>query len=110
MQFKELTGKQWNTIKPHLPKPARTGRPKTDDRTTINAIIFVLITGCRWIDLPIQYGYKSSAHRRFQDFQQKGIWREILKCVIASANKSGKINLQKISVDSSSIPNKKGAT
>ncbi|PBO86048.1 MAG: hypothetical protein COA77_00485 [Thaumarchaeota archaeon] len=110
MQFKELTGKQWNTIKPHLPKPSTTGRPKADDRTTINAIIFVLITGCKWIDLPVKYGYKSSAHRRFQDFQQKEIWKKILKCLIASANKSGKINLQKISVDSSSISNKKGTT
>jgi len=68
----------------------------------------VLITGCRWIDLPEQYGSKSSAHRRFQDFQQKGIWKKILKCAIVSAHKQNKINLQKISVDSSSIPSKKG--
>ena len=110
MQFQEITNKQWDMIEPHLPKPAKTGRPRADDRTMINAIIFVLITGCRWIDLPARYGSKSSAHRRFQDLQQKGIWKKILKCVIASANKSGKINLQKISVDSSSIPAKKRET
>ena len=75
----------------------------------INAIIFVLITGCRWIDLPSRYGSKSSAHRRFQDLQQKGIWKKILKCAIKSAHKSDKLNLQKISVDSSSIAAKKGA-
>ena len=110
MKFTEITNSQWNTIQPHLPKPAKTGRPRTDDRTTINAIMFVLITGCRWIDLPARYGSKSSAHRRFQDFQQKGIWKTILKCAIVSAYKQNKINLQKISMDSSSIPNKKGAT
>ena len=109
MQFIELNNKQWNMIEQHIPKPAKTGRPKVDDRTTINAIIFVLITACRWIDLPVKYGYKSSGHRRFQDFQQKGIWKKILRCVIKSAHKSGKINLQKISIDSSSIPAKKGA-
>ena len=109
MQFIELNNKQWNMIEQHIPKPAKTGRPKVDDRTTINAIIFVLITACRWIDLPVKYGYKSSGHRRFQDFQQKGIWKKILKCAIKSAHKSGKINLQKISIDSSSIPAKKGA-
>ena len=76
----------------------------------INVIIFVLITGCRWIDLPARYGSKSSAHRRFQDLQQKGIWTKILKCAIKSVHKSGKLNLQKISVDSSTIPAKKGET
>lgn len=110
MKFQELTDKQWNMIEHHLPKPAKTGRPRADDKTTITAIMFVLITGCRWIDLPKIYGSKSSAHRRFQDLQQKGIWKNILKCAIKSAHKQNKINLQKISVDSSSIPNKKGVT
>ena len=110
MQFQEITNKQWSMVEPHLPKPAKTGRPRADDRITINAIIFVLVTGCRWIDLPVQYGSKSSAHRRFQDFQQKGIWKNILKNAIKSAHKANKINLQKISVDSSTIPAKKGET
>ena len=105
-----MTDTQWNAIQPHLSKPARTGRPRADDRTTINAIMFVLITECRWIDLPTRYGSKSSAHRRFQDMQQKGVWKKILKCAIKSAHKANKIHLQKISVDSSSIPAKKGVT
>ena len=110
MQFQELSNKQWNMIKSYLPKPVRTGRPRADDRTTINAIIFVLITGCRWIDLPIRYGSKSSAHRRFQDLQQKGIWEKILTYAIKSAYRQNKINLQKISIDSSSISAKKRET
>ena len=105
--FKELTNSQWNTIQPHLPKHATTRRPRSDNRTTINAIIFVLIAGCRWIDLPARYGSKSSAHRRFQDLQQKGVWKKILTCAIKSAHKQNKMNLQKISVDSSSISAKK---
>ncbi len=91
--------------------PSKTScnwKTKCDDRTTINAIIFVLITGCRWIDLPAKYGSKSSAHRRFQYLQQKGIWKKILKSAIKSARKQDKINLRYISVDSSSIPSKKG--
>ncbi len=46
MQFQEITNKQWSMMKPHLPKPARTGRPRNNDRTTINVIMFVVITGC----------------------------------------------------------------
>ena len=107
MQFQEITNKQWSMVKSHLPKPAKTGRPRCDDRTTINAIMFVAITGCRWTELPIQYGSKSTAHRRFQDWQQKGVWKKILSKLIKSAHKQNKLQLQKISIDSSSIPAKK---
>ncbi len=110
MQFKELTDKQWNGIKQYLPKPAKTGRPRSNDRKIINGIIYVLISGCRWSEMPKRYGFKSTANRRLQNWQQKGIWKKILVSTIKTAHSSGKLNLQKISVDSSSIPSKKGAT
>ena len=108
MQFKELTNKQWDVIKPHIPKSAKTGRPRYNDRTTINGIIYVLISGFRWSEMPKIYGDDSTANLRLHKWQEMGIWKNILKCIIASANRSGKLNLQKISVDSSTIPAKKG--
>src|SRR6516225_2845359 len=51
-----LTDRQWAFIRPYLPAPARTGRPRADDRCTIEGILYVLITGCRWQDLPRVYG------------------------------------------------------
>lgn len=108
MKFQEISDVQWKTIQSHLPPPAKTGRPRADDRTTINAILFVLATGCRWIDLPARYDSKSSVHRRFQQMQQKGIWKKILSDAIKSAHRQNKINLQKIPVDSSTVPAKKG--
>ena len=110
MKFQELIDKQWSVIEKHIPSPAKTGRPRCDDRTTINGILFVLTTGCRWEDMPKRYGTKSSAHLRFQNLQQKGVWKKILSELIKSARRQDKINLQKISVDSPSIPAKKGAT
>ena len=108
MIHKEISDSQWNTIVSHLPKPAKTGRPRNDDRDIINGILFVLSVGCRWEELPKKYGSKSTAHLRFQELQQKGIWKKILSSLIKTAHKQNKINLQKISVDSSSISNKKG--
>ncbi len=108
MQFQEITDKQWNMIESHLPSPAKTGRPRTDDRMVLNGIMFVLVTGCRWTELPARYGSKSTAHRRFQNLQQKRVWQKILSGIIKSAHSSSKLNLQKISVDSSSISAKKG--
>ena len=110
MIHKEMTDSQWNTIVKHLPKPAKTGRPRCDDRITINGILFVLTTGCRWADMPEKYGSKSTAHLRFQELQQKGVWKKILSKLIKLAHKQGKLNLRNISIDSSSITAKKGAT
>ena len=110
MQFQELNDKQWNLIEPHIPKLARTGRPRNNNRRIINGIIYVLVSGCRWSEMPQKYGDDSTANRRLNSWQQKGIWRKILKCAIKSAHKSGKLNLQKISIDSSTVASKKGET
>ena len=110
MQFTELLDKQWGIISKHIPKPAKTGRPRSDDRKTINGIIYVLIAGCRWNEMPKRYGDDSTANRRLNRWQQSGIWKKILSEIIKSAHRSGKLNLQKISVDSSTIAAKKGET
>ena len=110
MKYQELSDKQWSMIQKHLPAPAKTGRPRCDDRTTINGIIYVLICGCRWSEMPKRYGSKSTTHLRLQNWQQKGVWKNILSDAIKSAHQSGKLQLQKISVDSSTISAKKGGT
>ncbi len=92
---------------PYLPKPAKTGRPRCDDRNIINGILFVLTTGFRWACMSDKYGSKSTAYLRFQEMQQKGMWKTILSKLIKLAHKQEKINLQKISIDSSSIAAKK---
>jgi len=96
-------------IESHHPKPARTGRPRSNDRKAINGIMFVLVTGCRWDEMPERYGSKSIAHRRFQNLQQKGTWKKILSSLIKSTHKSRKLHLQKVSIYSSSISAKKAA-
>jgi len=57
---KELTDEQWELIAPHLPPPKRMGRPRTDDRRTLERILWVLRAGARWQDLPREFG--SSYH------------------------------------------------
>ena len=92
MQFQELTDKQWRMMQKYIPKPARTGRPRSNDRVTINGIMFVLVTGCRWREMPEKYGSKSTAHRRLQNWQQRKVWKKILSGAIKSAYKSGNYN------------------
>ena len=85
-------------------------RPRSNDRMIINGITYVLISWCRWSEMPKIYGDDSTANLRLHKWQETGVWKKILKCAIKSAHKSGKINLEKISIDSSSIAAKKWAT
>jgi transposase len=56
MEFGELSDEQWRFVQPLLPPRARTGRPRTEERKTLNGILYVLTTGCRWMDMPREYG------------------------------------------------------
>jgi len=47
VRFEELTDNQWNLLLPSIPPYANTGRPRADDRSTVNGILYVLMSGCR---------------------------------------------------------------
>jgi transposase len=56
MTFKEPSDEQWKYIKGFLPTQPITVRKRANDRKVINVILFVLITGCRWGDMPPSNG------------------------------------------------------
>jgi transposase len=56
----ELGDEQWELIAPLLPKPKGRGRPRAEDRRTVNGILWVLRSGARWKDLPPKYGSRST--------------------------------------------------
>jgi transposase len=102
MEFRELSDFEWEVIKPLLPPMSRVGRPRTDDRLIINGILYVLTTGCRWMDMPLEYGSYKTAWRRLKKWQEMGIWDSIFKA-LASLREHGMV-----SVDSSTVEAKKG--
>jgi putative transposase len=49
----DLTDAQWELLRPLLPPPPGGGRPRTTDmREVLNAILYVLRSGCAWDLLP----------------------------------------------------------
>jgi len=108
MEFEELSNEQWKYIKPFLPPQPITGRKRADDRKVINGILFVLITGCRWGDLPQSYGSSVTAWRRLKRWSEEGIWNQIMESLRDSAYQKGKFSLETVCVDSSFIETKKG--
>ena len=72
----------WEQIEPLLPQrpahPLGCHNPRVPDRDAMNAILFVLRTGCQWNALNATgICSSSSAHRRFQDWERAGVFREL---------------------------------
>ena len=110
MRFAELTDKQWEFIKPHLPPQPIVGRKRADDRRTINGILYVLNTGCRWHDMPRRYGAYQTAWRRLKWWSKEGVWNKILAAAQENAYAIGKLSLDVVAVDSTLIDSKKAAS
>lgn len=108
MEFGELNDQQWEFIRRELPPRARTGRPRADDRKVINGILYILITGCRWMDLPKGYGSYKTAWRRHKQLEQQGVWPRVLKGLLDWGYQEGKLTLGEVSVDATTIEAKKG--
>jgi transposase len=103
-----LTDRQWEFIQPLLPPSARTGRPRADDRRTVEGILYVLITGCRWQDLPREYGAPTTVWRRLKRWGEAGIWERIWRTALAVLDGQGKLDWTMAFLDGSFAPAKNG--
>jgi transposase len=103
-----LTDMQWAFIHPLLPPPAHTGRPRADDRRTLEGILYVLITGCRWQDLPRDYGAPTTVWRRLKRWGEAGVWERIWRAALAALERCGKLDWSMAFLDGSFAPAKEG--
>src|SRR4051812_39504667 len=68
----DVTDAQWALIEPHIPVYPG-GRPrKTDPRDVVDAILYVLRTGCQWRYLPKDFPPKSTVWRYFDEWRHNG--------------------------------------
>jgi transposase len=112
---KELvTDELWEVIEPLLPpeppKP-RGGRPRVEDRAALAGIIFVLKSGIPWEMLPKELGCGSGSTcwRRLRDWQEAGVWEELHRVLLDLLGKADRIDWERASLDSASVPAKRGA-
>src|SRR5262249_43356312 len=103
-----LTDRQWAFIHPLLPPLARTGRPRADDRGTVEGILYVLITGCRWQDLPREYGAPTTVWRRLKRWGEEGVWERIWRAALVALDRQGQLDWSIAFLDGSFAPAPKG--
>jgi transposase len=75
----DLTDAEWERLKPLIPDASPGGRPrKTDMRAAMNAILYLLRTGCPWRYLPRDgFPPRSTVYNIFRKFQRDGSWDAI---------------------------------
>jgi transposase len=85
MAFREIDDDLWEIVQKYLPptKP-HIGRPRCDPRRLINGILYVLTTECSWIDVPANYGTKSTVHRYHLELCEKDVYQAIFLDLLRS--------------------------
>ena len=68
----DVSDAQWALVEPHLPVYPG-GRPRTTDlRDVVDAILYLLRTGCQWRYLPKDFPPKSTVWRYFDEWRHNG--------------------------------------
>lgn len=74
----DLLDVQWSLIEPLLPTPKPGGRRReVDIREVVNAIYYVLKTGCAWKDLPHDFPAEGTVRDYFHQWRRAGVWERV---------------------------------
>jgi len=76
----DLTDKQWDVLGPLIPLPSLEGRPPSVERREIvNAMLYVLRSGCPWRLLPHEFPAWGTVYYYFRRWHREGVWDRVLK-------------------------------
>ena len=74
----DLTDKQWTILEPLIPPAKPGGRPRTVNmREVLNAIFYVLKTGCQWDHLPHDFPPTGTVYYYFNTWRKRGTWAKL---------------------------------
>ena len=73
----DLTDAEWARLAPLIPAPKPGGRPARDRREIINAISYVVRTGCAWRLLPHDFPPWQTVYHYFRLWRIDGTWERM---------------------------------
>ena len=98
---------EWAQIAPLLPARRRLGRPRERDlRTIVDAILYLLWTGCQWRALPHEFPPRSTVQGYFYRWRDDGTLQRINARLVARARQKVGRTLTPSAgiIDSQSVP------
>jgi putative transposase len=85
----DLNEAEWLILSFFLPAPCRVGRPREVDlRVVIDAILYILSTGCQWRALPQDFPPCSTVQYYFYLWRDRQLWRRINLALVRRARKA----------------------
>ena len=74
----DLSDTEWTILAPLIPAPLPGERPaKWSRREIVNAILYVLRSGCAWSLLPHDFPPYQTVFYYFRQWQRAGIWAKV---------------------------------
>ena len=84
----DLTDAGWALIAPLLPTARAGGRPRTTNlRAVLNAIFYLLRTGCQWRLLPREFPAWSTVYYYFRTWKNEGVWTLVQRSIYEEVRK-----------------------
>lgn len=80
------------------------GRPSVPYQRILNGILYVLRTGCQWKAAPKEFSSGSTLHRRFQEWEQSGVFYAIMRCMLGHYDRIHGIDWEWQSADTKMLP------
>jgi transposase len=95
----ELSPVQYEIVAPHL--PVQRGNVSLDNRTFLNAVLYVAEQGCKWRALPARFGNWHTIYTRMNRWAKAGtldkIFTELQRAEII------RVKIEAVSLDSTSV-------
>lgn len=80
------------------------GRPPSGHFIVLKVIWFVLVTGCRWKDVPKEMGCcGETARTRLQAWERDGIWDGLHKLLLTMLRQENELHLETVIIDSTQV-------
>jgi transposase len=103
----DMTDAEWALIARWLPPRRRLGRPREVDlRKVLQAILYILSTGCQWRALPKEFPPYSTVQGYFYTWRDTGRWQKIVTALVRQARRKlgRKPRPTAAVIDSQSVP------
>jgi transposase len=84
----DMTDAEWRLIARRLPPRRRLGRPREVDlRKVVEAVLFILSTGCQWRALPREFPPYSTVQGYFYAWRDTGLWQRLVRALVRRARR-----------------------
>src|SRR5260221_11921533 len=100
--------KFYESARPLLPAEQEIGpqggRPPKTHRVVLKVIWFVLVTGCRWKDVPQEMGCcGETVLTRLQAWEHAGIWDRLHQLLLTTLNHEHQLHLETAIIDTTQL-------